>query len=153
MDTTLWTDFYLYGAGHTAGYECENIMTDFKKIRVGPKYWKLTAANLKQYHRDALMWLGAELEKHKGERNVVVTNHAPSLRSLSVSSKQHVVDTAYASNLDDFILRHSPTLWLHGHLRNNSDYFIGDCRVVCNPRGYAPDALNLEFDSSLVVSV
>jgi hypothetical protein len=27
-------------------------------------------------------------------------------------------------------------LWTHGHTHEDFDYMIGDCRVVCNPRGY-----------------
>jgi hypothetical protein len=27
-------------------------------------------------------------------------------------------------------------LWTHGHTHHPFDYVIGECRVVCNPRGY-----------------
>jgi len=27
-------------------------------------------------------------------------------------------------------------LWTHGHTHHEFDYMIGECRVVCNPRGY-----------------
>jgi Icc-related predicted phosphoesterase len=43
---------------------------------------------------------------------------------------------AFASNLEDLILRHQPELWVHGHIHHVRDYPIGDTRVVCNPRGY-----------------
>ena len=33
------------------------------------------------------------------------------------------------------------------------DYRIGKTRVVCNPRGYAPDELNPRFDPELVVDI
>jgi hypothetical protein len=44
---------------------------------------------------------------------------------------------AYSSDLSDFILDHPQIkVWTHGHTHHNFDYMIGDCRIVCNPRGY-----------------
>ncbi len=44
----------------------------------------------------------------------------------------------YASPLENF-LRHScaNVVWMHGHTHAHTDLAIGQCRVVCNPRGYA----------------
>lgn len=39
-----------------------------------------------------------------------------------------------------------------GHLHNSSDYHIGTCRVVCNPRGYS-DEFNPEFDTEKVIEI
>jgi hypothetical protein len=39
--------------------------------------------------------------------------------------------------LNDLILSNPQIkLWTHGHTHHEFDYMIGDCRVVCNPRGY-----------------
>jgi hypothetical protein len=43
----------------------------------------------------------------------------------------------YHSDLSEFILdRPGIKLWTHGHTHEDFDYMIGECRVVCNPRGY-----------------
>jgi hypothetical protein len=43
----------------------------------------------------------------------------------------------YASDLSEFILDNPEIkFWTHGHMHDPSDYMIGDCRVICNPRGY-----------------
>jgi hypothetical protein len=43
----------------------------------------------------------------------------------------------YASDLSEFILDHENIkFWTHGHMHDPSDYEIGQCRVICNPRGY-----------------
>jgi hypothetical protein len=60
---------------------------------------------------------------------------------------------AYASNLEPMIERFQLHLWVHGHLHNSTDCKIGLTRVVCNPRGYAPSALNPQFDPELVIEV
>jgi len=36
-------------------------------------------------------------------------------------------------------------LWVHGHMHESFDYEIYGTRVVCNPRGYEPEALNPDF--------
>ena len=44
---------------------------------------------------------------------------------------------AYHSDLTDIMLDHPQIkLWTHGHTHHTFDYMIGNCRVVCNPRGY-----------------
>jgi hypothetical protein len=54
-----------------------------------------------------------------------------------------------------------PCLVHNGHLHNSSDYQLGKCRVICNPRGYPgrnrsnqdlPHE-NSRFDPSKVISV
>jgi hypothetical protein len=43
----------------------------------------------------------------------------------------------YSSDLDSFIAqRDKIKLWTHGHTHEVFDYTIGECRIVCNPRGY-----------------
>jgi len=47
-------------------------------------------------------------------------------------------------------------LWLHGHTHAFADHRIGNCRVVCNPRGYARDGREREatgWNPELVVEV
>ena len=46
---------------------------------------------------------------------------------------------------------HQPTLWVHGHVHNSSDYRVGTTRIVCNPHGYGFE--NPDFDGALVVEV
>ena len=46
-----------------------------------------------------------------------------------------------------------PALWVHGHMHESYDYEAYGTRVVCNPRGYAPDALNPDFRPDLVVDI
>jgi len=34
------------------------------------------------------------------------------------------------------ILKHQPTLWIHGHTHDNCDYIVGRTRVLSNQSGY-----------------
>ena len=63
------------------------------------------------------------------------------------------MSAAFASNMDDFILEHQPRLWIHGHTHESFDYEIGKTRAVCNPRGYAPMAINEGFKADFVMEI
>ena len=152
MGCTLWTDFELFGNARVSGYECQQIMSDYKKIKLSPKYSKFRSIDVAAIHRRSRQWLEAELEQHAGHTNVVITHHAPSPKSLPPGSEDKVTNAAYVSQLDPMIESYLPHLWLHGHLHSSSDYLLGDCRVVCNPRGY-PDSLNSGFDENLLIEL
>ncbi|TQV76713.1 phosphoesterase [Aliikangiella marina] len=145
LGCTLWTDFKLFGDPKIAGYHCQQKMNDYKKIKRLPNYSKLRSIDTAIIHKRSLDWLGKSLERHRGETNVVVTHHAPSIHSVPGDCRGDFTTAAYTSALDDFIKTHSPKFWLHGHLHNTSDYFIGESRILCNPRGY-PDEENVQFD-------
>jgi hypothetical protein len=72
------------------------------------------------------------------ESMIVVGHHAPSKAS---THPRYIHDTlmngGYSSELSEFILdRPGIKLWTHGHTHEDFDYMIGECRIVCNPRGY-----------------
>ncbi len=149
---TLWSDFAIFGNSRMAMYECEKSMNDFAAIRTLPKSSKLRAMDVLAIHRTSLNWLQNSLHASSTQNNVVVTHHAPSLKSVPEQYKNDPVTGAFASNLEEFINCTRPNLWLHGHLHNSSDYEIGGCRVVCNPRGYKGD-FNSEFSNCKLLEV
>ena len=72
------------------------------------------------------------------EKFFVCSHHAPSYLSVApMYAHDTLMNGAFASNLEEWILDHPEIkFWVHGHMHNESDYMIGDTRVVCNPRGY-----------------
>jgi hypothetical protein len=65
---------------------------------------------------------------------------------------------SFASHLDDLILDHPQIKYFsHGHTHSSFNYLIGDCRVICNPRGYYNSYnnadLNLEFNPNFEVEL
>jgi len=152
MGCTLWTDFELFGDPKLTGYLCQQIMTDFRKIRISPSFSKLCSLDVANIHRQSMTWLKQELQKHAGKTNVVISHHGPSPMSLPVNNVKEVVSAAYVSRLESVINDYQPAIWMHGHLHNSSDYHIGSCQVICNPRGY-PGERNPAFREALVVEV
>ncbi len=149
---TLWTDFELFGDPRIAGYECQTKMTDFKKIRLSPRYSKLRSIDVAVIHRQSLAWLEQQLKVNRKSVNVIVTHHAPSKASIPAGKEDDIISAAYASDLESTILEHSPALWIHGHMHTSLDYKVGDTRIVCNPRGY-PDERNQDFDDKFVAEL
>ncbi|MGH8196257.1 MAG: hypothetical protein ACREQ8_17955 [Woeseiaceae bacterium] len=58
-----------------------------------------------------------------------------------------------ASRLDGLIEQFQPTLWIHGHTHEPSDYELFRTRVVCNPRGYPGEHGHVGFRPDLTVLV
>ena len=128
-------------------------MNDYKKIRVSPKYSNLKVIDTIAIHRKSLNYLSNNLAKYQDQKTVLVTHHAPSLKSIPIEYQDDILSAAYASDLEQFIGQNENlSLWIHGHIHHSWDYKINSTRVVCNPRGY-PDQFNPTFDPELIIKV
>jgi predicted phosphodiesterase len=152
LGCTLWTDFALFGDPRIAGYEATQRMTDFRRIRLDPRYQRLRSVDACALHHQSRRWLQAELSAQVAGPTVVVTHHAPSPRSLPDENREQLLSAAYASDLDEFVATSRASIWIHGHMHEACTYRLGATRVVCNPRGY-PDEVNHGFDAGLLVEV
>ena len=150
--TTLWTDFELYGDPKIAGYACQQRMSDYKLIRIDPSYSKLRSIDTHIMHYKSRNWLKQSLLDSNEKTNVVITHHAPSIKSIPNKFKDDIISAAYASDLEDFILETKPNLWIHGHIHEPADYQIGETRILCNPHGYIDDSYN-GHNPNLVVEI
>lgn len=132
---TLWTDFALLGDSRINGSICQGKMNDYKMIRRDPSYSKLRSIDTYVIHQASLKWLQASLESSTTKKNVVVTHHAPSIKSIPDKLKDNVVSSAYAPNLEPVILKYRPQHWIHGHIHVPVKYEVGSTTVLCNPHG------------------
>ena len=138
-------------------------MNDYRAIKTGAGRGKdrLLPRDTIAAHKTAVRWLTEQLAiSHDGE-TVVMTHHAPSPQSLIGGGKiSHDLDWCYASDLEHLMTGdNAPSLWIHGHIHTNQDYAVGDCRVLCNPRGYPRYAMknapreNPGFIEDLVIEI
>ena len=83
-------------------------------------------------------YLKLMLETNRSKKFVMCGHHAPSRQSThAMYAHDQLMNGGYSSDLDQFILdQENLVLWTHGHTHHNFDYTVGQCRVVCNPRGY-----------------
>lgn len=148
---TLWTDMALHGDHHIGSLEALR-MNDYKRIRRSPSYSKLRPADTRILHQKTVRHIEQFLESGDPRRSVVITHHAPSIRSLPERSRAEQINCAYASHLDPLIEKHSPRLWIHGHIHHSQDYLIGRTRILSNPRGYITDP-NPAYNAELVIDL
>ncbi len=152
LGATLWTDFELFGDPNLAMIHASEQLTDYRRVRVSPKFGKMRPRYTRSANAHAVAWLRGALSTLDGSA-IVVSHHAPSVRSLPSEFAHDSLSPAYASRLDELVAHSNVALWIHGHVHHPSDYSIGGTRVICNPRGYGPNDLVRGFDPSMVVEL
>jgi Icc-related predicted phosphoesterase len=149
---TLWTDFSIFGDPRFYGMTCQSVMNDYKKITRDPSYSKMRSIDTFKIHQFSKFSLKESLENSKGLKNIVVTHHAPSLKSVPENFKNDPVTSAYASNLEDFIIEYQPLYWIHGHIHTPCRYKIGETEIICNPHGYVTEKDN-GYEKELILEL
>ena len=135
VGSTLWTDMNK-NEWHTK-YQVKQGMSDFKIIKNDQNgYRNLHPDDVIVRHSKSLEFIKNTIV-NTSKKIVVVTHHAPSDMSVADCYKGDILmNGAYRSNLEDFIMDSNINLWCHGHTHFSFDYMLGNTRVVCNPRGY-----------------
>ncbi len=149
---TLWTDFSLFGSPVEYGIICQSQMNDYRQIRRDPSYSKLRSIDTFKIHQASKYWLQESLEESIGYKNIVITHHAPSIKSVPDAYQNDPISSAYASNLEDMILKYQPLYWIHGHIHTPVRYHIGKTEVICNPHGYIDEKYN-GYDKDLIIEI
>lgn len=141
--TTLWTD---YNKNNEFVKQWASLnLEDFQSIKKGRRY--IQPDDILAEHYKAISFLNAELtELQPGVLPLVLTHHAPSLRSFNrLAVRKQPLCYAYLSELEGFIKKHSIALWLHGHIHQSAKYWLGNTYVYCNPRGYPLIQVNTTY--------
>lgn len=143
LGSTLWTPVDDLTRAELAPYR------DFRRIRWAPGelFSPERRTALFETHR---AWLTRALNEPFDGKTVVVTHHAPSLRSWVNGSWGD--PRLYCTPLDHLVEK--ADLWVHGHVHSALDYRLGRCRVICNPRGHADEqATRRWFRKNLLVEI
>jgi predicted phosphodiesterase len=155
LGCTLWSGQLLFGPvmQPLAERTARDFMIDYKQIQGADGGTLLTPAETRGFHAKSRIWLERRLAdpRWKGP-TVVVTHHAPSLRSVPSHFQNSLTSASFASEMSEMVADSGAVLWIHGHVHHPCDYTLGDTRVLSNPRGYAHEHLQ-GFDPALVVDV
>jgi Icc-related predicted phosphoesterase len=159
LGTTLWTDFMLFGDGAervAAIAEAQCRMRDFSRIRIndGPSALFTPADAIALFERNA-KWLNRSLDTPHAGPTVVVTHHAPSLRSVHPRFAGSLLNACFVSDVAHLVGADRVQWWIHGHTHDSFDYVLNGTRVICNPRGYAKAGVNenARFDPDFTIEV
>lgn len=131
LGATLWTDFN--GADKELMDQAIINMNDYACIQNDNSI--LSPGDILKINTGTRKWLATQLETSFKGKTVVVTHHAPSIKSWNAEYEPQL-KYSYCNQMDAFIKKYNIDLWIHGHIHHASDYYIGKTRVVCNPRGY-----------------
>ena len=134
--------------------EASQCLNDYKTIRIGSNYRKMNPDDTLGFHKKSKQFLLDTLPMFSNQKVWVLTHHAPSYQSVHPKYRTETTNGAYVNNFDDLILD-NPGIkyWSHGHVHSSFDYHIGECRVICNPRGYFPTEVNPDFDPNLTIEI
>jgi Icc-related predicted phosphoesterase len=154
VGATLWTDYRILGEANQARVmnACAKGMNDHRLIGWQKKPWKrFRPQEAALLHHRSKADITETLAAPFAGPTVVVSHHAVHWDSIHPQFRSDPVTGAFVSDLSELIETYQPTLWVHGHVHNSSDYLVGKTRVLCNPHGYGTE--NSSFDGALVVAV
>jgi len=139
LGATLWTD--MNKGDEITLWQMKSVMNDYRQItaKTNGNYFRLQPERTVADHHATMEYFRTFLDEHTGTGPVVVvTHHSPSKSSTHPRyADEKIMNGAYSSDLSEFILDHPEIkVWTHGHTHHNFDYQIGECRIICNPRGY-----------------
>ena len=144
IGATLWTDFRLDAgvlgeawAHHEVGRSAPDF-TGAIRDRNAPDGLFTTHESARRHGEDRA-FIEDQLAKARedGLTPVVITHHAPSPRCIRPWFEKSRLNPGFASDLDALIARYQPPLWVHGHMHDPVDEWVGSTRIIANPHGYS----------------
>lgn len=177
LGATLWTDWALHGprrATFARGHARHHLRDCHLIRRAGslpylPHDATGAHARSRAFLEDALGSIVAQAtgfraspvalvrDARRGDRAVVVTHHAPSVRCLPPEALPDLCDewiaASLASDLEGVMAAWgAPALWIHGHVPEPVDVVVGRTRIVANPRASGHRAFSrAAFDPAFIV--
>ena len=154
VGATLWTNYRAFGESNVAGVmnACATGMNDHRLIGWQKQPWlRFRPEEAALLHHQSKTYLAKVLATEFAGPTVAISHHAVHWDSVHPRFRSDPVTAAFVSDQSALIEAHHPTLWVHGHVHNSSDYRVGKTRIVCNPHGYGSE--NPDFDGALVVEV
>ena len=109
-------------------------MNDFRQILYNGR--RFTPADLNAEHEKCLEFIKQSVAESTAEHIIVVTHHLPSMTVVAPEHKGSLLNSAFATELGNFIADSRIDAWIFGHSHANEEVIIGNTRLVCNQLGY-----------------
>jgi len=122
-------------------------VNDFNLIKKSGK--KLTASDFNALHQTDFEFLKTVLAKPTEKQRIVVTHHVPTLMHYPEQYRQSEINSAFATELFDFIETSNAAYWIYGHHHFNvPDFKIGKTELTANQLGYVMHKEHLGYTPS-----
>jgi hypothetical protein len=131
---TMFTDWELDNDAWTAKQRAKNGIADFTWIDKLERRWN-PEDHLQEHlaFKDALVqWLAKPAEKR-----VVISHFVPHPEGSDQKFKGSFLNPYFLCDMRKYM--DNVNLWLYGHTHTSKDFMEGNCRLVCNPRGYGTE--------------
>jgi hypothetical protein len=138
--STMWTD---YGNGDPHVHELVKRHINDHHYITNDDNSLVQPDDLSKIFHHTIQKFECLLDGYDNSRTVIATHHMPSFDAVDpmymVDPTTRVLNHAFASNLNEFIIKHKPAVWCFGHTHNKYNDFIGSTNLKCNPFGYAKE--------------
>ncbi|MDE5462212.1 metallophosphoesterase [Bradyrhizobium sp. CSS354] len=154
IGATLWTDYRAFGEASQGLVmnACAAGMNDHRLIGWQKRPWlRFRPLEAALMHGQSRGYIESVLRAGFEGPTIVLSHHAAHWSSIAPRFRDDHLTGAFLSDLSALIETYRPTIWVHGHVHNSSDYFVGDTRILCNPHGYGAE--NPSFDGALTIDI
>ena len=139
---------------------CRDAISDYKGqiFRDKTKQSKFSPTEAAYLGKIDKEYLKGKLSNENNMKQIVISHYLPTYESVHPRYQggdfNYHLSGAFVSDCEDIINYTPPALWIHGHTHDSFNYKLGECQIVCNPRGYESiNAINTEFDEKLLIEI
>ena len=115
---------------------------------------KLTAKIFNELHKKSLNFLKNECQRLKDEKKVIITHHLPSNKCNASEFNGSKLNSAFCTELTDFVEKCGADYWIYGHShRNKLDFNIGKTKMLTNQLGYVHHNEHKSFKVDKIIEI
>ena len=103
-------------------------LNDFRQTKYKGKLIQVNEYN--QLHQFCLDFIRKSVVESTAEKIVVVTHHLPTRQVVAPQHLDSLINSAFATELGDFIANSRIDVWIYGHSHTNIDATIGKTKIV-----------------------
>jgi len=130
----------------------ETVVSDFECIIINEK--KLKSKTFNQLHKESLDFLKQELKQESNLKKVIVTHHLPSYECNHSDFTGSKLNSAFVTDLTDFVEKSNADIWIYGHShRNKPDFKIGKTNMLTNQLGYISHNEHKNFSLDKIIEI
>lgn len=148
----LFTDFKLYNKKSYCEFIACKSLNDYRYVKLfkSGKLARMRTTDQIRMHNKSKKHIEKVCQENPDKKIIVITHHAPSIKSISEHYKEDYLSSAFASNLEELIAKYDNLkLWCHGHIHSSVDYKLRGTRIIANPLGYYDE--NPAFDKGGII--
>jgi len=151
-DTFIMNDIRFIGTTLWSNLDLTNTDVSDSMVRRCGKYG-VKPEDILEIHNRSSEYIRDTLAQPVDYKTIVLSHHAPSVKSIASKFANSPTNSMYASSMDDMIVKYQPEYWLHAHIHESVDYFIDKTHILSNTYGYSKIEHNTGYNSKFIIKV